>query len=693
MWLAVSADDDSLAKPKELKDTCNQLREPESATIDHRWPRNDLPVSSINTKDTNSTHGQSQMAKKKIEFRRVLKEWVLEKTGTALDKMNDVQRSHWMTMFYVNELVRKLEPTLLPDDDDDLLDCVVDGPLDNDADFIYRNGNDVVYILQIKYRRQGKPEDPKVFTSFATVLERLNPKYGEEYPKNDKLIRAVSDIDWDSDTFRLEFVSLGKSTPAIRTREEKGLKPIKGWAGIEDRVQLAFLDQSDLNTALRGATNVVEGITGTTPIRLSTDGNHSPWIPHVSPNGRKCYIGKIKAGELNQLQQDPRTRNNIFAMNIRNFVGDTATNKDIIKTALEEADSFFFYNNGISAVATKINADEDTKTLHCDGFSIINGAQTVRSIHKAFQKRSAEPKRLGAYDPSSAEVMIRVSEISYSGDDGDFVTNIIRYNNTQNAIKHSDFRSNDMVQKSLNDRFGKLMRGGKKFLYRNKRGSDRKGQRIAIGMEEFAKTVYAFWHGSHECFGGIKYLFDTAANGGYVKLFGDGGEVWTDLSKSDFEWLAGTWSVCEQVRERWKAQRDKLVRREEERANELLKDGRSTTRPIAKQALERRWMVFYAVGELLRTKFREEDIEPKSAIGRLSKPKWTEDGTSAEVTAIHEYTDEACELLTDCFQHRCENPNFTQRNWYRSRSTLEDISGKIGRKLSTISRLQNPTQL
>jgi hypothetical protein len=629
------------------------------------------------------------MAQKSREtFRTALKDWVIDKTGTALDRMDSTTQSRWMTKFYVEEVVRITEPTLLPDDDEDFEDCFVDGKNDNEVDFIYRTSGGLVFILQIKYRGHNKTENDADFSSFCGVLQRLHPRVGRKYIKNDKLARALLDIDWENDSFRLEFVSLAKSTRAIRNCEQLGIQPIKGFKGVEDRSQITFLEQTDLNTTLRSALTKADGVEGTIPLRFSAEG-HTPWIPYTNSDGRKSYIGKIKAGELNLLCQNPKYRNKIFAMNIRNFVGDTATNKAIIKSALENAKHFFYFNNGISAVATSITPDESTKTLNCDRLSIINGAQTVHSIYKAFQKKASDAARYENDDPSQGEVLIRVTEIDYSSSDeeSEFITNIIRYNNTQNAMKPSDFRSNDVIQRRLNTMFAKLSRSGKYFWYKNKRTGERKTGTIGIGMEEFIKTVFSFWFGSHECFGGAKHLFDTTSTGGYRRLFGEEGEQWEDLSKADFEWLAGSWFVCELVRVFWKQLKDEMVRLEDKRAEERMNNGNERIRPIAKQSLERRWMVFYTVGLLLRRKYEDEGSDLKDGLRKLSNPKWTDKNTSTTMKAIEDYSKQACELLMDVYDSKCENPKFSQRNWFRSKTTLDDIADRIDRKPMLLSKL------
>ncbi len=80
---------------------------------------------------------------------------------------------------------------------------------------------------------------------------------------------------------------------------------------------------------------------------------------------------------------------------------------------------------------------------------------------------------------------MRVSEVALSDDE--FLDKVTRYNNTQNAVKVSDFRSNDAIQRALAKKSAKIYRGGKQYWYKNKRSGDRDPRRTPIGMEELPK--------------------------------------------------------------------------------------------------------------------------------------------------------------------------------------------------------------
>lgn len=540
--------------------------------------------------------------RRKPAFRHTFRE-SMEKQGIDWTKLPEKQISLLMTRFYVDSVIRRLRPGLLPDDSEDIENCYVDGANDRQVDFVYRSDDGFVLIIQSKYRSAEKPERIEDVESFCQVL-RKHHSTGSVLRKNSRVVEAFADVDWENDTFELQYVTLGRVSGEVREWAEKGqgANCLPEVGGIEDRLDTAIIAESDLNELLREAIAASQSIMEPVEVRFAPTMSGAPWIIHETETGARSFIGIINAAQLRELYRRYRTQ--LFSMNIRNYVGDTSTNKGIIDTAEKQPEQFFFFNNGISAVATRVETDDDARLLRCERFSVVNGAQTVRSLAKAYGRSQDKARRVF--------VALRVSEIALKQDD--FLVNVTRFNNTQNAIKVSDFRSNDDVQISLAQRFADLSsRGGKKFVYKNKR-SERDANRIPIGMEEFAKTVFSFRFGPADTAGGTKHLFDTSKDGGYTKLFGYGGEVWKTVARDDFEELAGTWFVCEQVRAFIAEQRDALEKKETERG---------TTPPVVRDALERRWLVFFVVGELLRSKYADE-TKLNSVLRKLSHPGWTE---------------------------------------------------------------------
>jgi hypothetical protein len=226
----------------------------------------------------------------------------------------------------------------------------------------------------------------------------------------------------------------------------------------------------------------------------------------------------------------------------------------------------------------------------------------------------------------------------------------------QNAIKISDFRSNDRIQIDLNKKFLALpARKGKKFQYKNKHTGDRDSQKIAIGMEDFIKTIFAFTHGPDDVYGGTQYLFDTSKTGGYMKLFGSDGAVLPVLSQDDFNTYAGIWFLCEYVKEVWGKEPES-------------------------EALERRWMVFFAIGESLRVIYGHAERPVTAALHKLCDPKWyTEPETHHFKAVTRAHCKLAFKAMKDSYarEQASKGEDFRHRNWFRSDETLRAIATQL----------------
>lgn len=591
----------------------------------------------------------------KMLFRDHLLEFAEHTLGSSFDSLGDKQRSVLMARFYAEQILRPNYPGLVPETEEDLEECLVDGSNDCGVDFLAKQENTVL-IVQAKYsggKKKGKKatEPFSDFDSFCNVLERLyaGPK---RYQMNRKLREACVDIDWDLDNFSLHYITLRQVQSNAWTRAEQGVESIPDLIDLSERTNLELLDEENLNMGLRDALRKESEPTETVRVLLSPNADQPPYLTFDDPEtGRKSVVARVAGSQVAELYQ--RYRSRLFTLNIRNYVGDTSTNKGIRNTAIENPTSFYYFNNGICAVATRIRQDpEDEKgrVILCDRFSIINGAQTVRSLAKAHAEDKDALRKV--------RVLLRIVEYGkLTSGEQSFLDNVIKFNNTQNSIKLSDFRSNDRVQVDLASLFWKLpARNGKKFRYRNKRTGEAGQKVISISMEEFTKAIYAFQFGPADVFGGTQHLFDTGKDGGYRKLFGDEGN---GLTSQNFERLAGIWFICEHAGEIWKRLR-------KETANE---------------ALERRWLVYFAVGESLRLIYQkvgkslERDLQlvcnPHLKAGSGKKYEHWRKVVGNHVNLF------SVPALTKSYENAQKTSGFTHRNWFRDVRTLDAVRSEL----------------
>jgi hypothetical protein len=142
-------------------------------------------------------------------------------------------------------------------------------------------------------------------------------------------------------------------------------------------------------------------------------------------------------------------RKPLFSANVRDYLGsrksDSNINNSIKETAQKLPNMFWVYNNGITAIVNDFEPIYDTskkriEKLKINGISIVNGAQTTGAIGSLAVAPNANGFVSARFIKSNNQATVR---------------NIIRYNNSQNKISPSDFRSTDQYQEKLRKEFEK----------------------------------------------------------------------------------------------------------------------------------------------------------------------------------------------------------------------------------------------
>lgn len=475
------------------------------------------------------------------------------------------------------------------------------------------------------------------------------------------LREVCAEIEWDNDTFEMYYITLRQLSTNQTAGDDHTIHQSADHRETldSDRVAVHLYDEVKLNEELRDSLSLDEPTSRPAVVRFTANGTSPAYIALAGDeDGRPCYIGRVSGAQLAVLfiQQQ---RSHLFNLNIRNYLGDNATNKAIRRTAEKSPKDFFFFNNGISALANRVEADDSDDTiLRCENLSVINGAQTVRSLHKAHTKNPEALRKV--------QVLLRLTEVSAkkTGTEQELLDNVTKYNNTQTAIRLSDFRSNDKVQSDIANKFAQLPAvDGKKFIYKNKRSGEAANGRT-IGMEEFVKTVYAFRFGPDDVFGGTAHVFDATKDGGYTKLFGSDGEILPTLDNETFALYAGIWFLCSSARDLWRARS----------ANAL------------EPALERRWMFFYAIGAVLQYAYTTLDRDLEADLRKLGDPSWMRKGSGEiQAKALGALSKFAFKALVDTYRQATEKPGFARRNRFRSPSTLTGIGENVASSWDLVS--------
>lgn len=237
----------------------------------------------------------------------------------------------------------------------------------------------------------------------------------------------------------------------------------------------------------------------------------------------RTIVAAIKGNELVNLYRTRGIGKNLFNLNVRLPLATQKVNPIMVNTALSEDEGphFFYYNNGVSAVCSEYSFVTSNKVT-AKRLQIINGAQTVSSLVKAFNQ---EPN-------DDVYVLFRLTETTelYGGQ---FTESIIRYNNTQNPVLASDFFSNDPIQRWLRDNLPRLSGHGPvpNFYYIHKAGYKPGGATgSGIKIDEFGKLRHAFINGPLLSYRAPRNIFAPDRKA-YWQAFGRDGrevELWTE---------------------------------------------------------------------------------------------------------------------------------------------------------------------
>jgi len=151
----------------------------------------------------------------------------------------------------------------------------------------------------------------------------------------------------------------------------------------------------------------------------------------------KAYVTAVRADELKDLYIEHGTA--LFSANVRDYLGSRSTDSNINygakKTLSDSPENFWVYNNGVTALTNSFNVPSTGGELVLQGISIVNGAQTTGAIANA----------VASSETTEALVPMRVVAVQ----DDDLVSDIVRFNNSQNQVTASDFRSTDAIQRRL----------------------------------------------------------------------------------------------------------------------------------------------------------------------------------------------------------------------------------------------------
>ncbi|MCD9880560.1 AIPR family protein [Streptomyces guryensis] len=342
--------------------------------------------------------------------------------------------------------------------------CVIDGFDDEGIDAVAVDTDGEfprLWLVQAKWSSKGNATfDSDAFRALKDGLDKLVKGQYERF--NGKLQAMVPDINRALDNARSQIILV----PALAGEQK-----------ISPRVRLEFLDLQKEH----GEENMkIQPLLLSDFVASIRSGLEDPQInlkvrmadPRYEGEPYLAYYGNVSADQIAQWYADERHR--LFKRNVRYPLGLTRVNSDLVETLLRNPENFWYFHNGITVLCDRLDAGVRGH-LELIGASVVNGAQTVASIHEAYSQ-----------DPAAvARARIGVRIISLEDAPRNFGQQVTMSTNTQNGMAPQDFRAQDKIQERLRLDFDVTV--GKRYV--TKRGEAAPARDEGCSMLEAAVAM------------------------------------------------------------------------------------------------------------------------------------------------------------------------------------------------------------
>ncbi|MHC5225053.1 AIPR family protein [Ignatzschineria sp. LJL83] len=310
---------------------------------------------------------------------------------------------------------------------------IVDGREDNGIDAIFIDSDNIIWLLQSKYIKNGNQEpdlgDVTKFTKNG-VIDLLDMRF-ERFATISSQLRSQIEHALDQPDVQVKgvLVHTGNVLHEDRTRQFADIE--KDYNDDTRPEYIKFHDfglQKMINLFLQQR-NQVE--INESNIVLENFGKKTqPYIAYYGVMDAKdlCVVGRRYGEQL-------------VDRNIRVYKGSTKVNKEIEYTLLNDTNNFFYFNNGITFLCTDIrekppvSRNRKKGVFDVKGLSVINGAQTVGTIAS---------KKESYYQGKNIKVL--VTFIKLDDLNSSVSQKITEYRNLQNNVDLKDFSSLDEKQ-------------------------------------------------------------------------------------------------------------------------------------------------------------------------------------------------------------------------------------------------------
>ncbi|UTH73205.1 AIPR family protein [Chromobacterium sp. IIBBL 290-4] len=353
--------------------------------------------------------------------------------------------------------------SILSISDEEAEDSITDGSMDRGVDAVFvddRDGRNSIHIFQFKYVENFE-NTKKNFPSGE--IDKLVSFFDDLLDLNKSLETTCNPILWNK--VKEMWVALNKPSPSIEVHFCGNTLPMQ--ENERERANNSLGKFKYFNVHHHSLDSIVELFVDKKAALISDQIQIVDKDYFDRTDGSiRGLICTVEASEIVRLIKNPadpnQVRKEIFNDNVRVYLSRTnKINRSIIETALSDDSPLFWYlNNGITITCDSFSYTKGKRapTVELKNIQIVNGGQTSNALFEASQ---TSPEKL-------EDVLILVRIIETKSQPVSLA--IAESTNSQTPIKSRDLRSNDTIQKKLEEAFESM------GLYYERKNSQFSGQ-------------------------------------------------------------------------------------------------------------------------------------------------------------------------------------------------------------------------
>lgn len=353
----------------------------------------------------------------------------------------------------------------------DIVEYITDGTKDNGIDGAYYDAlKNKLYLIQSKWSNRGSGTigtgDVRKF--IAGMYDLLSD--GEWNKFNDRVNAIKNDLSVGiKNDPSIVLVAAYNSDNDISDECQDIINKVLDETNLDSQDLITFRSFG-LKSLVRTIRAIKAGAKSDVEVNLLNWGEQE--TPFYS------IYGKISCADIAEWHKEHGSL--LFTENIRSTLSESNINLQIASTLMREPEQFWYFNNGLTAIADRIKrktvglGNNSSGNWKIENLKVVNGAQTTGAIAEVYAKRPDVVK----------QAFVQIKIISLENAPLDIAKKITTATNTQNRVEPKDFLALDPYQESLADGFKSI---GIQYCYR--RGEKVIDRNIGIDVIELALAL------------------------------------------------------------------------------------------------------------------------------------------------------------------------------------------------------------